>query len=128
MPTAPLVPPRKTMRQLAATILGPHAEKQIRAALGCSEAQAHRIVHHDRTPSALRQALIDFLERRLVFAKRRLEAAENELREIRVARMVGRAETRLLAPDRRSAGAASRMGARQQAAALTPLRKEPDRG
>ena len=66
--------PGKTMRDLALTILGRNAEKQIEAALRCTPAQAHRIVQHDRCPGPLRQALIDFLEKALELSQRRLEA------------------------------------------------------
>ena len=106
--------PGKTMRDLALTILGRNAEKQIEAALRCTPAQAHRIVQHDRCPGPLRQALIDFLEKALELSQRRLEVAEDDLKRIRYARMVGRAEARRLEADHQARLAAARRGGPEQ--------------
>lgn len=104
------------MRSLALSILGRNAEKQIQAALNCSEAQAHRIIQHDRCPGPLRAALMAFLEAALAGAQRRLEAAEDELRQIRYLEMVGRAEARRLETGGGSAVAMARQSEPEQPA------------
>ena len=93
----------KRMRDLALAILGRHAEKQIQNALACSEAQAHRIIQHDKCPEHLLPSLVDYLERALAFAEGRLGAAKDDLRSIRAERMVGRAKVRRMVSDRAAA-------------------------
>ena len=126
MPTAQKVPGR-AMRDLALTILGRNAEKQIQSALNCSEAQAHRIVQHDRCPNHLRQALIDFLETACAFAQRRLGAADDDLKRIRYQGMVGRAESRRVAAHREADPPLPGLGARPEKSLLGTAKKPRDR-
>lgn len=109
----------KRMRDLALAILGRHAEKQIQNALACSEAQAHRIIQHDKCPEHLLPALVDYLERMCSFAQGRLGAAENDLRSIRAERMVGRAKSRRMAADRAAAQKAHRQAEQAKLPLLT---------
>ena len=108
----------RAMRELALAILGRHAEKQIQNALACSEAQAHRIIQHDKCPEHLLPRLVEYLEHMLVFAQGRLGAAEHDLRSIRVERAIGRAASRRMATDRARAQKAHRPAAQTELSLL----------
>lgn len=102
------------MKDLALAILGRNAEKQVQAALKCSEAQAHRIIQHNHCPSHLRLALVEFLEGACTFAEGRLGAAKDELKSIRTTEMLDRAQDRRLAAGRADAQASLGFGERSK--------------
>ena len=90
---------KRTMnaRALSLTVLGRNAAKQIEAELGCSRAQAWRIVSTGHVPGRFQRAFLDLLDRAVAYAQVQLAEAEAEIREQRNAEMLGRAESRNMA-------------------------------
>jgi len=87
-----------------------HTAKHLERGLGCSSAQAERITKTGYVPGAFRSAIIELLERAVADNRAKLERIEDELRQIRYERMVGRAAARNASDAGARVAEASRLG------------------